>query len=74
MDDRKLIMTTNMKALKYKNKKAKSKFPKKKPNQNLYCTRCGRKGHLAKDCYAKTKIDGTPLEPRQNKSTKYHRG
>lgn len=28
------------------------------------CLRCDRKGHWARDCYSKTKVDGTPLQPK----------
>mmetsp|Transcript_11639 Transcript_11639/g.26361 ORF Transcript_11639/g.26361 Transcript_11639/m.26361 type:complete len:515 (-) Transcript_11639:602-2146(-) len=34
---------------------------KKKNNETRTCHRCGRIGHLIRDCHAKTHVNGTPL-------------
>jgi predicted GIY-YIG superfamily endonuclease len=47
-------------AVSYK-KPAAAKPVKKKPPVNDCCTRCGRNTHVARDCYAKTKLNGAPL-------------
>lgn len=36
---------------------------------DLICYRCNREGHMSKDCWAKTKKDGTTLEPKQGNSS-----
>jgi hypothetical protein len=41
--------------------KLKSKNKSKKPKVNQ-CKKCGRFGHQKKDCYAKTKLDGTVIK------------
>lgn len=39
----------------------KSKQPEVTVSRKLYCTRCGRNSHNVERCYAKTKLNGTPL-------------
>ena len=35
-------------------------------NSKTACFRCGREGHTKAECWSKTTIDGTPLEPRKD--------
>lgn len=36
-----------------------------KQDKDLECYRCNRKGHMASKCFARTKLDGTKLQPKQ---------
>lgn len=41
---------------------------KDKLDKKIICYRCGRKGHVVTDCYAKTHVDGNQLKDISNKS------